>query len=106
VLKAFDGGDAHSSTDLDARDRELNEVYRRVQKLLSPDDQDAASPDALSPRAQLREAERRWLDYAAACETFRMATHSTLSADALRRLLIVQRTQALRGILTARGEEQ
>jgi len=87
------------------RDRELNAVYRSVLKLFSPDDQGESSSDAAQLRTQLREAERRWLDYAAACEAFRTATHSPLSADALRRVLVVQRTQALRGILTARGVE-
>lgn len=105
VLKAFDGGAGFSATDLDERDRELNAVYRKVLKLLAPDEQNDVSPEAGLPRAQLREAERRWLDYAAACETFRSATQSPLSADALRRLLIVQRTQALRGILVGHGEE-
>lgn len=106
MLKALDGRDDLPSADLAERDRELNSAYRRVLKALSPDDENDTSPEAALPRARLREAERRWLDYVAACEAFRVATQSTLSADALRRLLVVQRTQALRGILAAHGDEQ
>jgi len=106
VLKAFDGGNDLPSADLAERDRELNAVYRRMVKVLSPDDVSATSPEDALPRVRLREAERRWLDYVSACEAFRVATQSRLSADALRRLLVVQRTQALRGILAGHGEEQ
>ena len=106
VLKAFDGASDLASNDLAERDRDLNAAYRKLVKVLTPDDEYATSADDVLPRVRLREAERRWLDYVAACETFRVATHSTLSADALRRLLVVQRTQSLRGILVAHGEDQ
>ena len=107
VLSALRRGDGDlPSNDLDVRDRELNAVYQRVLLEVTQRANDHPDlPEMLRPE-QVRVVERAWLAYAIACERFRVDSGSALSSNALRRLLTVQRIEALRAMFDSVGIDE
>lgn len=107
VLRALkEGGTALPSADLEQRDKELNAVYQRVFRgATQRAEENSLTPEMLQP-GQLRAVERAWLAYADACEQFRAASESPLSASALRRMMVIQRIEALRAMFFQVGVDE
>ena len=105
MLKAVDGGMTQANDDPAALDRDLNATYGLVRadfERLQAGQNDVYA--ALTPTA-LRDAERAWLAYAGAWETFRAANFAEIPPERLRAELTAQRLAALRAVHKTFAEE-
>lgn len=103
VLDAASGKlPAASAQDAAARDRELNEAYRKLMAAPSPQqDWPDRLGDTTIQRKDVRAAERAWIAYRDAFTAFAAQLKPGAGADAVNTLLTGQRIAALRD--TARG---